>query len=50
MIDKRKKPTRGLIGGGNAKKGRTATEGAAARRASARATTDLSPAGRDTQR
>lgn len=47
MIDKRKKPTRGLIGGGNAKKGRTATEGGAA---GARATTDLSPAGRDTQR
>lgn len=36
MIDKRKKPTRGLIGGGNAKKGRTATEGAAARRARGR--------------
>ena len=36
MIDKRKKPTCRLIGGGNAKKGRTATDGTAARQARGR--------------
>lgn len=43
MIDKRKKPTRGLIGGGNAKKGGAATDGAAARRARGRRRTYPQP-------
>ena len=36
MIDKRKKPTRGRIGGGNAKRGRTATDKTAERQARGR--------------